>query len=327
MSKPIKPIAILIIIAVPLIFAGILLEASRTSVIPTTEVASPSGMATAIKKYGPSDDASWIDVGVRNERGLISHLFPLISESNPTGVINEDGVTFGWDGDQHLTIGWPHRAAGVTGPNQAGDVRVSYRSYDPVLSNTPSTEMTRISLKSTSINFREEDGQAGGRYAATGKAIPEIKCIVELSGIDGSIFGRIRAEFIGDGLGSSADAGHSFGGAGIRITLEPLSDGTSPKETVTGAEISGVFPQNDLASAPHQGSFSVYYKSFTRDEALKIFSSIRQGNTNLIVALNFGDKVLNYDVPVPFNMEIAANFNECSQKTNIYGGPFLLPLD
>jgi hypothetical protein len=324
MHSPIIRAAIFII-AVPLALFGMLPHVLGAPSTPAIEVASPSGKSVAIKQYGPFDEAERLVVSIRDSHG---HSYPLISRPNPTGVINEDGVTFGWDGDQHLTIGWPNGGAAVAGADQVGDIKVSYRSYDPVLSNTRPMEMPHIPLQNSSVNFREEDGHHGNaRYSTTGEPVPEIKCIIELNGVDGKFFSKVSAQFIGDGIGKSDDKYKSFGAVGVRVALEPLLDGSSPRKTLTSAEIAGVFPQNKLAAAPYQEAWSVYYRLFNKNEALKVFSEIKQGNTNLIIALNFGDKTINYEVSVPFSREISGKFNECSKKTNIYGSPFFLPLD
>jgi len=168
------------------------------------------------------------------------------------------------------------------------------------------------------VTFREQREQdAHARYAATGRRMEHLQCIVKVSGFDGSVSGNVTAEIGGTAVGS---------GIGLKVAVTPLSRGLSPQQTLTQAEFADVFPQNDLTSAPGQEGGAVMYRLFTASEAQRLFSAVGKGRIDLLVALNFGEKVIRYRGDAPVSSQVINSFNACSSKTSFYGTPFVVQL-
>jgi hypothetical protein len=153
------------------------------------------------------------------------------------------------------------------------------------------------------------------RYVASGRPVEHIQCMVKVSGFDGVVFDNVSAELGGTSVGS---------GIGLEVSASSLSRGRSPQQTLTQAELAGVFPQNDLTSAPGQEGGAVKYRLFTVNEAQQVFSAVETGRFDLLVALNFGEKVVRYKVETSANSQVIDSFNACSAKTSFYGVPFLV---
>ncbi len=241
-------------------------------------------------------------------------------------ALGDDGITIGWTGEHHVTIGWPEGAKSIGGPSRVDDVDVDYRSYVPNITSQQKIKARELTLHDVSLTFSEVDAQNGNaRYVATGKPVSLIECIVAIDGTDGQVFDQVTFQLIGHGIGRADDPYNSFGAVGIRVSVKPLPDGKSPALTLTQAEITGTFPQNDVNVAPGQDASSVSYRTFDTTEAQQIFTTIKKGSLDAKIALTFGQQILAYHLNLPTAKAVVKDFNACSAKTNIYGVPFFIP--
>ncbi len=117
----------------------VIMEATLPGWPPAITIASPSASAVAIKQYDP--EYKKVDVNVL----IDGRSHSLVSVPVPWGVIGDDGVTIGWNGEHQLTLGWPIGATPVSGPKSVGGIDVSYRVYNPDLSKAPAGNTRNIS--------------------------------------------------------------------------------------------------------------------------------------------------------------------------------------
>ena len=302
--------------------ASIVRGPQSTSIV----IPSPSGGTVIEKQYGPFDEAGYVSLRLKKQGGFIRRSVLLLSGSNPSGVIGDDGITIGWTGERHVTIGWPQGVKSMVGPGRVGDVDVDYRSYVSDITSQEPVNARELTLRDISLNFSEVDARDGGaRYTATGEPVPLIDCIVAINGTDGQVFDQVMFQVIGHGVGRVGDPYSSFGGVGVKISVKPLSNGKSPALTLTQGEIAGTFSRNDIDVAPAQDASSVSYRGFTTYEADQIFTAIKERNLNAKLSLTFGQQVLAYHLDLPTAKAVVNEFNACSAKTNIYGKPFFIP--
>jgi hypothetical protein len=279
-------------------------------------IPSPDGRAAVKKQYGPFDEAGYVDISVVSPGLFFDNSHRLATLQNPTGVTNEDGATISWSGSHHVTVGWPVNGMPVQGPSNVDGIQISYRAYDPDLSHVSEQNVVSLPLHHVAVTFREAHVQdPHARYVASGRPVEHIQCIVRVSGFDGSVFDNVTAELGGTAVGS---------GIGLEVGVTPLPRGKSPQQTLTQAELADVFPQNDLTSAPGQEGGEVRYRLFTVNEAQQVFSAVKRGRFDLLVALNFGEKVIRYKVETSVSSQVINSFNACSAKTSFYGIPFVV---
>ena len=270
---------LLFLIAVSGLAAIAVAAVSSRAETATIVIPSPSGMTVIEKQYGPLDQAAYVSLSLKRRQGLIRRSVSLLSIRNPSGAIGDDGITIGWTGEHHITIGWPQGAKPIGGPSRVDDVDVDYRSYVPDITSRQKINARELTLHNVSLIFSEVDAQNGSaRYIATGKPVPLIECVVAINGTDGLVFDQLTFQIIGHGIGRADDPYRSFGAVGIKVSVKPLPDGKSPALTLTQAEIAGTFPRNDIDVAPGQAASSVSYRNFDTTEAEQIFTTIKKGS-------------------------------------------------
>jgi hypothetical protein len=291
-------------------------------------VPSPSSNAVVVKQYDfGSGDMDVLNLDIERNDGGSPHSQRIVTMSN-FGVMNQDGIVVGWQGDHQMTVGWPIGKKIVTGPDRIGDINIDYTQFDPNLGNVSEKDIRRLELHDTSVRFKEVDSDSGATYAATHKPVPAIDCVVEITGRDGEAFDRVAVEIIGHGIGRAGDPYASFGMVGIKYDVTPLPDNRSPSLTITQAQIANVLPGAGWRTdAPTQGEWSIYYHHYNPNEVIPIFSEIAGGHLNFKLGLDFGQQTIRYNSSIEFERSIINEFNSCSAKTNIYGRPFSLPSD
>ena len=296
--------------------AAVVMWIASPAPIPPLLVASPDGRAAVMKQYGPLDEAEYVELRVVVPWLIFHPSYHLATLQNPTGVTREDGATVSWDGNGRLILGWPAGGIPVRGPTRIGDIQISYREYDPVLSHVSSADVINLALHDVTATFQEQHVlERNSRYVATGRQVEHIQCAIKVSGFDGSLFGRVTVEVGGTAVGS---------GIGLKVYASRLAPDLAPSQTLTQAEFEGVFPQNDLTSAPGQEDGAVAYRLFTVNEAKQVFAAIKDGRVDLLLALNFGDKVLHYSGKVSINRTAIDSFNACSARARFYYTPFVV---
>ncbi len=320
--KPILSGAVAVLIAVVVflsaiaaLFLGIVWWTMPAASAPVT-IPSPDGRAAVKKQYGPFDEAGYVDISVVSPGLFFDHSHRLATIQNATGVTNEDGATIAWNDNHHVTVGWPLSGRPVQGPTDVDDIQISYRRYDPDLSHVSEQNLVSLPLHRVAVTFREEHiKDVNQRHETSGLPVGHLQCIVKVTGEDGSVFEGVTAEFGGTAVGS---------GIGLKIAVTPRAQNHSPQPTLTQAELGGVFPKNDLTSAPGQEGGALSYRLFTTNEAHQVFSAMRSGRFDLLIGLNFGEKVIRYRIETSVGRQVIRSFNDCSARTRFYGVPFLV---
>jgi hypothetical protein len=298
-----------------IVVASMILWLLSPAATPPIIVPSPDGKAAVKKQYGPLDEAEYVELRVVLPLLIFHPSYHLATLQNPTGVTNEDGATISWDGNRRIVVGWPVGGIPVQGPSRIRDIQISYREYDPVLSHVPSLQVVELSLHDVTITFQETHVlDATARYVGTGRRVEHVQCIVKVSGFDGSLLGHVTAEVGGTATGS---------GVGLKVSATRLSPDIAPQQTLTQAEFEGVFPQNDLTSAPDQQDGTVGYRLFTVSEAKRVFAAIEKGKVDLLIGMNLGEKVVRYKAETLVDRKVLDSFNSCSAKASFYGVPFV----
>jgi hypothetical protein len=158
------------VLAVPAILLLALIMVVRSTLplsTPPITIRSPSTTAAVVKQYGPIDEAEQVNVNVL----IGGRSYSLLSIPNPSGVINGDGVTIGWNGEHRLTLGWPIGATPVSGPKSVDGIDVSYRAYNPDLSDVTAENTRKLPLHNASVTFRKST-RNGGMLATRRRAFP-----------------------------------------------------------------------------------------------------------------------------------------------------------
>jgi hypothetical protein len=215
----------------------------------------------------------------------------------------------------------------VTGPSQVGNFNIRYESYDPDLSNAPAERFVDSELQKLSITFRQEIRDYGNaRYKPWGKRIPEIDCIVDVSGTDKDFSEQVDAQIIGEGIGRSTDAeaGGVFSGVHFKVAVKALGRYTYPDRTLTQAQLGNIFPQGHPIVAPGQDGGALHYYGYMGGAPARMISTVAGGKFELLVARGFGHQISRYQIDMPANDKILQQFNKCSAKTNIYPGSFIV---
>lgn len=309
------------------IFMGACSAKERSLPAQSFSVASPSGTATIVKQYNGDEQITY-DLQLITSRGGNSSSTQILP---PQSVewIGSDGITFGWENDRHLTIGWPNGFQAIHGQEHVGDIDITYRSYEPDIDLLASNNIHKLHLHNTTVSFKESDLQHGqARYAATNEPVPNIKCIVEISGLDGEAFEGVIVQIIGNGIGRSGDKYPSPGLVGVSYTFAKAV-GQYASLTPTQAKLSSIYPHvpdevytpMKRTVIPQQTNRTLYYKQYKQSEALNLFSQLKKGKLAMKVGLNFGQEILNYEADVNLGKDVIDKFNACSAKTNIYSSP------
>jgi hypothetical protein len=297
-----------------IVVASVILWLLSPAATPPIIVPSPDGKAAVKKQYGPLDEAGFVELRVVSPLLIFRPSYHLATVQNPTGVMNEDGATISWDGNRHIVVGWPMGGVPVQGPSRIRDIQISYREYDPVLSHVRSPHVVELPLHGVKVTFQETHVlDATARYVGTGRRVEHVQCVVKVSGFDGSLLSHVTAEVGGIAAGS---------GVGLKVSATRLSPDLAPQQTLTQAEFEGVFPKNDLTSAPGQQDGAVRYRLFTASEAKQIFAAIEKGEIDLLIGMNLGEKVVHYKAETLVDRKILDSFNSCSAKASLYGSPF-----
>jgi hypothetical protein len=312
--------AVIILIAAGLFAMAYLLFSPEQK---TLIVWSPSRSAGVIKTYRNESDV--VTVGFLRATQAVAEARSLFS-LRAREVWGEEGATVGWEGEKHLTFGWPSGMTLIQGPTRLDDIEISYLLYDPILARSPQENRRKIQLRDVTATFDEQVGRGAARYAKGGEPVPETKCVIEINGVDGVIFDKITIRFTGNGRGRPSDYWKSYGAVSVDVALEALTNPTQPAQTPTQMQVGSVVPMQASTSAPNQDTWKVGYGGYSKSEALKLFSEINSGKIEVLVALNFGSQFLNYMIDDRIiGNDVIERFNACSAKTNVYGTPFLLP--
>jgi hypothetical protein len=294
-------------------------------IFPTQNFAvpSPDGTAAIVKTYSeePYAEIKLVEGGIFGR----SHL--LATVPSPDGF-NSDGVIVSWEGNKQIALASPSVEGRVSGPSRVGNVRVRYESYDPNLSDLPAGRFVDGKLSEPSAIFRRRVSDFGNaRYLSTGQHIPEIDCILDVSGLDPKHSARIDAQIVGRGIGKSddGDAYHTFGAVELKVTETGAGHGTSSLEpTLTQAQLANVFPQSNRTSAPGQDGGALVYQGYTLSEAQRMIVAVVRGKFELLLTHGFNHEIRRYQIDLPLNDRILQQFNACSLETNIYGVPFVV---
>jgi hypothetical protein len=290
----------------------------------TVMVWSPSHSAGVIKTY--HNESPSVTVGLLRAAQSVAEARSLFSLPAKE-VWGEEGATVGWEGERHLTFGWPSGMTPIQGPTRVGDIEISYLSYDPILAHSPQEDRRKIQLRDVTAAFEEQEGHWGAaRYAENGEPVPETKCIIEINGVDGIVFDKVTVRFTGNGIGRPGDRWKSYGAISVDVVLKTSINLEQPAQTPTQMQVGSVVPMQASTSAPNQDTWKVGYGGYSKSEALKLFSEINAGKIEVLVALNFGSKTLNYVIDDRIiRNDMIERFNACSARTNVYGTPFSLP--
>jgi hypothetical protein len=305
------------------LFLALYLFARRTFPTKDFTVPSPDRRAAIVKTYseGPSAEIKLV------EAGIFGHSYLLATVPSPN-EFNSDGVIVSWEGNQEITLASPRIEGPVSGPSRVGNFLVRYESYYPDLSDLPAGRFVDGKLNEPSATFRREVRDFGNaRYRSTGQRVPEIDCILDVSGLDAKDSKRIDAQIIGRGIGKSDDgeALHTFGAIELKVTETGPGHGTSSLEpTLTQAQLANVFPQNSRTNAPGQDGGALVYQGYTLSEAQRMIASIVRGKFELLLTHGFNHEIRRYQIELPLNDRILLQFNACSLETNIYGVPFVV---
>jgi hypothetical protein len=148
-------------------------------------------------------------------------------------------------------------------------------------------------------------------------------CIIDLSasGVEGSI--ALNIQLNGRGVGKPGDPNTSFGGVRLKIGLG--DEQSSQQMTLTEAKITNVIPVSHTSEAPIQKDHSLIYSRAPR-ETQTIFRNLLAGHLEIFLSFGLGRKSMQYVLTTPLDPQLIEQFNACSQKTNIYGLPFQLPI-
>ncbi|MEO8332125.1 MAG: hypothetical protein ABI479_06800 [Gallionella sp.] len=243
-------------------------------------------------------------------------------------LTGSDAAIFAWDGDNHLTVGWPDGFKPIHGLKRVGDIDISYRSYEPDIDRISSHNLHNLRLHNTTVSFKELDLQDdNARYVATNEPVPNIKCIVEISGLDGEAYEGVSVQIIGNGIGRAGDKYPSLGMVSVDFIFKKAVSQYASL-TPTQAKLSSIYPHFPYDShppattvIPTQTKQSLSYPSFGLSDALNIFDLLQKGKLEMKVGLNFGQEILYYEADVNLSRDIIDKFNACSAKTNIYYSP------
>ena len=290
-----------------------------------SSVRSPSGHSTAIKQYKGSEQALW-DVLVIKHEASGDHTMAIRQDQSLKGVWGSDGVVLGWDGDNHLIIGWPSHQNPVTGPAKVGDIALTYQSFAPDLDRAEHRVSMETAVSDGKIDFERVETASGARYATTGLPVPHIKCVVRIRGTDSSTSDNIVVEVIGDGMGRASDPYASFGMVNVTFTMKGPDDSKHP--TLTQAKFGSIYPSFQPDRSPQQSDSSLLYPQYQATETLKLFADIRSGSVAIKLSPDFGQSVTTYEISLPVGSELAHvidEFDKCLATTNIYGGGFHVP--
>jgi hypothetical protein len=285
-------------------------------------VPSPDGAAAIVKTY---TDEPFVDITLV-QRGIFGRSYSLGSFPSPT-EFNSDGLIVGWEGNQQITIAWPRGEKPVNGPSQVGNIKVRYESYDRDLSSAPAEMFIDSELQKLSITFRQEIKDYGNaRYKPWGRRIPEIDCILDVSGIDRNLSEQVDAQIVGEGIGRSTDAeaGRVFSGVHFKVAVKALDRGIYPGRTLTQAQLGDIFSQDHPIVAPGQDDGALHYHGYMGGAPARLISTVAGGKFELLVARGFGHQISRYRIDMPANDKILQQFNECSAQTNIYPGSFIV---
>lgn len=293
----------------------ILLAAYNTAISnsrPLVFVPSPNGDVVAAKSY--DDTAEFYNLSIIFPKILLFHTKNILSAEDHQRVFGADGAMFSWPDDKHLIIGWPSEHERVKGPNNINNVHISYITYQPDLDQEHPKERYQKQLQNISYQFEE-----------TGKDPQNKRCIIHITGKDGEYYDHVAINFIGIGTDTPSNPYHGFGAIRLKFILSPLPHSKLSSLTLTQAKFATVFPQDEKTALPLQDGLSLDYGTYNRNEALKIFSYMKQGHFDIKLGQNFGQRHIDYKFLGKINPSIIDKFNICSSKTTIYGAPFSLP--
>ena len=283
-------------------------------------VPSPDGTAAIVKTYTEEPFGNIKLV----EGGILGRAYPLTTISSPIEV-NSDGIIVSWEGKREIALASPRGEDRVSGPSDVGGVRVRYKSYDPDLSSSPAGRFADSELREPSITFRRETRDFGiARHKDTGQRVPEIDCILDVSGLDPRNSERINAQIVGRGIGRSNDADVSpeYGGVDLKVIINALGSGTPVERTLTQAQLAGVFPQSNRTGAPGQDGGALVYQGYTSAEARRMILAVTGGRFELLLTQGFDHEIRRYQIVASLNDEVLRQFNACTAETHVYGVPF-----
>jgi hypothetical protein len=286
------------------------------------EIRSPSGSFTVTKQEKGEEDISW-DIFLIKHLGGHDHKTPVLTDQRIDGsnaIYGSDGVVMAWDSDHHLTIGWPD-VPPVNGPKRVEDVDVSYRSFESDPDKVKASRSETASLDNAVVGFREIDGTFGSAiYQATGKPVPEIQCVIDISATDASGT-TVGAQIIGDGIGRSDDPYPSYGGIKVRFIRVRRGENSAVTQAKWGSRLSEKPGRFVL-----QSNGALKYATFPTSDALAFAEDIQSRSLTLKFVLGFDQYFASYKLNIPGDVSNAfKQFNDCVSKTNVYRN-FQLPV-
>jgi len=274
------------------------------------EIPSPSGISVLSKQYIPNGPWIYRLLTKIDAQTTNSVRTDLLSGHYPGGIRGSDGLVAGWQGDKHLTIGWPVGEPLISGPSRVGFVEIAYISYALELLTTMDG-VAQVTLRDVEYKVQEiEDG------------FHNTECVIHITATDGVYFDNVLMDVVGNGVGTKRVEGlGSAGSISIKFSLTSLVGRRSPSLTPTQAKLSDITPfssQSFFSHGPIQDGMSLDYSMFLSGDASKIFNVLRTGQYNIFFNLTFGELKIAYLVHDPIDAVAAAAYQKCEARTNIF---------
>jgi hypothetical protein len=286
-------------------------------------VRSPSGSMTAIKQEKGAEEISW-DVFLIEHVPGHDRKIPLLSDQPlRRQVYGNDGVVMAWEDDHHLTLGWPNVLKAVSGPSRIDDVAVTYRPFEPDPDRVEGAPSEIVPTENAQVLFREVDGTTGGTYTATGKPVPHIQCIVDVSASDPTRSTTIGVELIWDGIGQPNDPYPTYGGLKLRFRLAARDASVVDGSMLTQAKWGSRLPKNPWDFDMRQLDGSLLYGHYSIEDVRAFSEDIQAKILTLKYVFGFDRRVRSYRIGLSTDDDINPvfkQFNDCLAKTNTLPG-------
>ncbi len=279
-------------------------------------IPSPSGALVAQKRYRRDTVYELSVTGIPHTDP--PHTVSILQGPNTRKVIRGDGVIVGWDGDNHLIVGWPEAwptgLPTVPGPSKIADLNITYLKYkeDPFKGLLQDSEAIAL----TGVRYRFEELRESSSYA---------HCVIHILGVDGRVFANVALDIDVHGILGHKTPPADYGLANFDFKLTPLPNGLSPRLTPTQAKLDDIFPDfsppSFFGGTPRQNGETLSYGPFVRDDVAAAFRLLRAGHYKLYFALTFGKQDLLYSVDTPIPKEVGERYESCEAANDIFRQP------
>ena len=274
------------------------------------EIPSPSAVAVLSKQYIPNGPWIYRLLTKTDAQTANPVTTDLLTGHYPGGQRGADGLVAGWQGDNHLTIGWPTGQPIMRGPSHVGVVDIAYISYVPDIPITVEG-VNQITLRDA--EYKVQEIEFGSHNT---------NCVIHMTATDGVYFDNVSMDVVGHGVGTKRIEGlGSAGSISIKFSLTNLPGRRSPPLTPTQAKLSNITPfitQTFSLPGPIQDGISLDYSWFRTSDTPKIFGVLRTGQYNISLNLTFGELQIAYLVHNPIDAAAAAAYQKCEARTNIF---------